>query len=920
MADEQNDPLFPNPQVVITQPSAGQVMTSGYFSIKGYDGSIWVNAYKVLSDNTLELLGGSVTPGGYWEVPVFFTDGSYTICVGLESNMSERVTFSVRVAFTVPRITLPRDEEIDISQPFTVGGTATPGFRVRIMTQGGWHDFGLSEPAARDGSWSKKLDIRNLPDTITIQAAHDAHGQWSEARTFRLRASKPIIQFPENGDITDVKGRISGAGGVSGAIVEVLKDFEHSFKIGEGDVGANGEWNVTRFVMDMPPGPFSIVARQIVGTVPSDVSEVRSFKIRPPALTAVTTSYPTETSLKFSGSGHTGATVQITVESGPEGAAPPDVVVTVGRWETTATNWPFGTYNLKAIQKVPDNANGWIESLPYSFTVEHRLPDPSDIKFTPEYQPTFSGKGSDGATVKIANPGGSTFPAPNALVSAGKWSSQASQVWGPTFKRNVYFRQFLDGQQSREWIELTVTIPPLAPVFGPVQEDGFSPKFSGTCWLNAFVELTFSDAPTTKHPATVTGTNWSFQRGTPFAPDVPHTVTVTQIAAEQTSPPASLTFTVYTPMLKPMITHPEPDSEVGRDVTIVGQDGMAGATMQLRDAQSGRDLGAPKLLTVNGEWSIELTGLPFRPYTIDAQQTLNQRESERSDMLAFNVVLLPPVFTQPTENGDLPRTATLEGEGMPDGRVEVWLADETGPLLTDIPVDRDGRWKAEVTLPVGAKIIRARQTFDGQTSKDSSALNYNVVPAAPLIETPALDEHIGRRVVVSGFGVPGDSVTVKLDDAGSRVLGRSPVLDDRTWSVTGMLNLPGGRCDLVAVASCDGFESADSPERSVMLGAFLPSIEVPAAGRWVSDPVHFEGQGKPGIGQVTSWFNPDLKWSPDVPVSTSGWQGSAAQPLPDGGNWCRFKQTLTDSEEGETVSDWTDSQRFDVGRAPPTKG
>jgi hypothetical protein len=919
MADEQNDPLFPNPQVVITQPSAGQVMTSGYFSIKGYDGSIWVNAYKVLSNNTLELLGGSVTPGGYWEVPVFFTDGSYTICVGLESNMSERVTFSVRVAFTVPRITLPRDEEIDISQPFTVGGTATPGFRVRIMTQGGWHDFGLSEPAARDGSWSKTLDIRNLPDTITIQAAHDAHGQWSEARTFRLRASKPIIQFPENGDITDVKGRISGAGGVSGAIVEVLKDFEHSFKIGEGDVGANGEWNVKRFVMDMPPGPFSIVARQIVGTVPSDVSEVRSFKIRPPALTAVTTSYPTETSLKFSGSGHTGATVEITIVSGPGGTAPSAVPVTGGRWETTATNWPFGTYNLKAIQKVSDNANGWIESQPYAFTVNRELPNPSDVVFTIDYQPTFSGKGYTGATVKLYNQGGGSLAAPDARVSSGQWSSRASEVWGPTLNREVHINQHLDNQHSPDWIILKVTIPPLAPVIGQVQEDGLSPKISGTCWSDAMVELTFSDAPTTKHPATVTGTNWSFQRGTPFAPDVPHIVTVTQFVAGQTSASASVTFTVYTPMLKPLIFEPEPSSQVGRDVTVKGRSGMAGASMQLRDVVSGRDLGEPKLLIAGGDWSIDLTVLEFREYTADAQQTLNQRESERSDMLKFEVVLLPPVFTQPTESGDQPRTATLEGEGMPLGRVEVWLAGDTGPLLRNIPVDSDGHWKAEVTLPVGAKIIWARQTFDGQISKDSPPLNYNVVPAAPYIETPALDEHIGRRVVISGFGVPGDRVTVKLGGAVSKVLGRSPVLEDRTWSVTVMLNLPGGRYGLVAVASCDGFESADSPERSVVLGAFLPSIDVPAAGRWVSDPVRFEGQGKPGIGQLMSWFNSERIVSSDVPVSPTGWQCNATWPFPGGGNWCRFKQTLTDPEEGGTVSDWADSHRFQVWPASPTK-
>jgi hypothetical protein len=275
------------------------------------------------------------------------------------------------------------------------------------------------------------------------------------------------------------------------------------------------------------------------------------------------------------------------------------------------TNWPFGSYSLKAIQKVSDNANGWIESAPYTFTVNRVLPDPSDIEYTNNYQPTFTGTGYNHATVKIADPGGSTFPAPNALVSAGKWSSRASQEWGPTFKRDVYFRQFLDGQQSPTWVHLIVTIPPLAPVIGPVEEDGFSPKFSGTCWLNAVVKLAFSDDPNAPHSAIVTGTNWTFQRGSGFAPDVPH-----------------------------------------------------------------------------------------------------------------------------------------------------------------------------------------RQTFEGQTSEDSPSLNYNVVPAAPFIETPALDEHIGRLVVISGFGVPRDRVTVRLGDAVSKVLGRSPVAGQcgaavaRRWQLVSVQSNP----------------------------------------------------------------------------------------------------------------------------------
>jgi hypothetical protein len=824
--------------------------------------------------------------------------------------------------FKVPYITHPAQNEIvwGSKKAAVQGKGAEPGYKVHLKSSGETYDFGLSEqPAGNDGSWSMEVDLSVWEGELSITARHVEAGNdwWSGIRTFFVLGTVNI-DVPGSGAVTGVRGPISGSGAVASATVEIFKDLDHSFKIGQGVAGVNGQWSVTTFNRDMPPGPFTIVARQTVNGWPSEVSAPRSFKVRPPALTAVTVTYPTPTptSIKFSGTGYTGATVEITILSGPGGTAPDPVPVAAGKWEATATDWPFGAYSLQVIQKVSDNANGWIESLPYTFSVNRVFPDPSG-DYTKDYTPTFFGEGYTGATVWLYNEGGGTHPAPEALVSNGQWSSRASTEWGPVYNRPVSIRQRMNDQWSPNWVNLFVTIPPLAPVIDIVEEDGLSPRISGTCWANAVVELTFTDN-VTKHPATVVGSHWTFQRAQPFAPEVTHTVTVTQTTAQQVSPAVQKTFTVYQPIPKPQITSPEEHAEVGRDMAVQGTDGMAGATMQLRDAQSGRALGDPKVLTADGEWSIDLTGLEFRKYTIDAQQKLNQRESERSEIRTFEVVLVPPVITVPMENGELPRTSTLEGWGMPQGRVEVWLEGVAEPLLTNIPVDPDGRWKGEVTLPVGAKTIRATQTFGTLKSKDSRLLKYNVVPAAPFIETPALNELVGRRVVVSGFGVPADTVKVRLGNATHTVLAQSPVLEDRTWSVTLMLDQPGGRCDLVAVASCDGFDSADSPERPVVLGTYLPSIDAPAAGTWVSDPVHFEGKGRQGVGQVMTWFNPDLKWSQNIPVNDS-WQGGAAQSLPGGGNWCRFWQTLTDDADGATTSDWVDSERFEVWSAPPTK-
>ena len=84
------------------------------------------------------------------------------------------------------------------------------------------------------------------------------------------------------------------------------------------------------------------------------------------------------------------------------------------------------------------------------------------------------------------------------------------------------------------------------------------------------------------------------------------------------------------------------------------------------------------------------------------------------------------------------------------------------------------------------------------------------------------------------------------------------------------------------------------------------------AGGWVDNPVNFEGQGRSGIGQVVSWFNPDQVWAAGLPVAASGWEGGASQALSAGGNWCRFRQTITDTVDGATASDWVESGRFEV--------
>jgi hypothetical protein len=275
------------------------------------------------------------------------------------------------------------------------------------------------------------------------------------------------------------------------------------------------------------------------------------------------------------------------------------------------------------------------------------------------------------------------------------------------------------------------------------------------------------------------------------------------------------------------------------------------------------------------------------------------------------VVLAPPQISTPQEGGKQPRTWTLEGVGLPFAHVEIWCEGAAEPWLSNILVPASGNWRQPVTQLVGTYIICARQLFTDDNKTHESAfteyLTYDVVPAAPFVETPVEHERVGRQLVVSGFGVPGDTATVTLGAATQSTV----VLEDRTWSMAVEVQADGERV-LEVKAMLDGFES-DTTSRKVVAGLYLPIFKEPAAGRRVHDPVAFAGVGDEGSGRVVSWFDPEQKWTPLLPVAANQWRGESDVSLPPGGTWCRFRQTLT-SQAG--VSDWAESPRFEVEPVP----
>lgn len=898
------------------------------FLVKG-NGHWPEGAIRILGPRENIIATAALTGGGSWEASIVLPleDMSFYAkqFVGTEISVSSNV---VTIRHPKSAITFPVAYAVVAHSQLIFKGTRNIEAKITVLDTSDNETLTESDHLMTP-AWTLALKSgKILPSgNLVVKAQNvspDQSSSYSNEVTLRM-LGYPAVSY--SGLFQEIAFDLEGDNGLIGAQVEIFEDLTSRVLLGRSEVLTSDKWLVT--LKGLNPGPLSLVAEQTLNGLYSEAINAHAFRIRPPVLETPKFEFPVAGTVQFSGTGHynpiLATRIRFIVKSYPD-VTPPETpsIVTVqsdGSWGVTATGWGLGEYTVQVVQEIADNDSDWIESQPREFTINNKMPPPTDVDYTKDYQPTFSGKGYNGATVSLKDPGADEI-APSAVVRNGQWSSRALESWGPTNQRKVHITQSLGDHSSQPPCELLVSIPPLPPTVEKPPEEGLRPMFRGTCIEGATVSITF-DGDSNVYAGLVGGGTWTFQRPTAFPADVVQTILVIQTILGLPSNPQPRDFTVYPVMLQPVIIHPAEGSEVEADVEIKGNDGVSGATMQLYEAQFQKEEGDPLPLGEGGVWEIRLTRLKFGPFTIYAKQERNGRPSEESKRRSFNVMVPTPQITTPVADGKLTRTATLRGTGLPSARVEIWFEGAEEPWLSDIPVSAGRLWQRRVTLPVGTYAIRARQLFtDGNvihTSNFTESLTYDVTPAAPAIETPIEGEHVGRKVVVSGFGIPGDTVTAMLGIASNKAL----VQEDRTWSVAVEAQADGNLV-LEVRAMLDGFESEPATS-SVVAGVYLPTITEPAEGRWVHDPVVFAGTGAEGIGQVTSWFNTELKWTPLLTVDANQWRGASGEVLRPGGNWCRFRQTLTPATRW---SDWANSARFEVmpipgaisSRKDPTNG
>ncbi|QXI21706.1 hypothetical protein HU724_022205 [Pseudomonas iranensis] len=880
-------------------------VSASTFNVTG--GGAVVGATVTVVNAAGQNLGTVVATAARWSVRVTMPSHLHQLDVQARQRVDGKDSdLSAVMSVYLVRITSPQAGSTVLMKDLIFSGTAAPNTRLMVVT---------APPDSQELTWPFYTELGNTawqkradyfppsgPVKVALKDAAPGAGQiLSEYVTF-IFLDLPEIQGPPASSLQEQNFRLEGTGGLHNARIEVLPDLADGPLYGSAVIqDEGGKWVVE---VEVPSGPRVLVVEQFSNSVPSGRSAPRAFKIRPPKPELPVIGFPDETTVMFSGKGHYDAhfptRIQFTVKTGQGNAPAVATVQNDGTWATSATGWELGSRTLEAIQQIYDNAGGWIDSLSVEFEVEKELPPVSNVNHTDDYQPTFSGEGVAGATVRIWL-SQSEFAAPDAPVRNRQWSTQASTPWGPTNNRKISIQQTLNDFES--WLEYHVSIRPRSPILDQPAEGSLKPVFTGRCESGAVVKIKFSDGEQS-YDAKVSGTAWEYQRDAPFVDGKTYTVEATQTIVEQTSLPVRVTFTAYAERLVPVITSPSPDSEVGSDVAVMGRNGMPGASMQLWDAQYEKTLGEPVTIVQN-DWSICLTGLKRGERHISAQQTLNDRESKHSAILKVKVVVLPPVFLFPGPGDDLPRTSTISLTGRPDALVTVWCRGIGEPLLRDIQVGPSGTVEGSITLEPGHRLLWATQTFEGETSAPSPDVPCQVVPNAVMAESPVTTEPLGKTATFAGFAVPGDLITLLRD---GEKLGQATVLPDRTWSIDIAFEPPDGDITLHLMASFDEFHSSLSQWKG-QLGLYQPQFTKPEAGQWVSSPVALAGTGKPGSGRLTTWYSADVVLAEPVTVTENGWAVELRYPLSSAGQWCRWSQTFATASP---PSDFVDSGRFHV--------
>lgn len=809
---------------------------------------------------------------------------------------------------------------IALGGPVLLKGKGAPNEVIDIMNGEGTVSHAVTT-VLNDKSYEVAFNQANYPGggSVVIRARHRRIGDlaWTTPRTVYLLA-QPNITGPEEYSVQNTKFTLTGSYGNVGSKLKILLD-PTDVEVGKIESLTSNTWSCE---VTVPVGSDrQLVAVQERSGTQSVRRIPRKFKIRPAQVSDIS-AVVTSPFVVFKGGGYTGSKVKARIPGlDPQ---PPSVDVSASAWQTQAIKMvPSASQQTCYFLQSFDG----VDSVEVSHSVRVPTPVPKGTQITLSGDvPTLRGNAHYWSThytaIEVNLNGLWDYI---TVESTGVWSATGKQALPP----GSYTPQVRLGVNN-QWSDYDVLAPlvirPKEPHDILVTPNGLSPTITGKCWPLAKLSLKYSDEDI-NHPidGNSSGT-WTTRRPKLFTPGN-HTFTITQTFGGQTSPIAGPTsFNIATPT--PAIKSPSSGEEVSLRPTIVVSNAYIDSVIKVYDARVANKVLGQHTVTQAGDCSITLTDefVSEDEQIIKVDQDYKGQKSASSAEVSYQVRLPKPLIKVPQATKSIERFADYSGIGWPNSKVfltRVGFPD----WVRQVDVDVLGEWKLRVQVDeVGPQTLAINQHY-GTFTRAGDDQAFNVIPNTPVFETPAENERITSQRTFSGFGYPGDTVSVVRHRYPTHIYGTVKVSEKGTWSIRSQYNIPIGHDLWVTLKQeRDGYLSGWTPPRIVHLPSPESWIYEPAPGDWVGIYPWVCGRDKPGAQiTVASVFDSQEVLAPITTADEYGrWRVQLDKPLPIGPNWVQVRASRPQPDGQENVvSDWVHSGRFIVEQmgtefAPPT--
>jgi len=278
-----------------------------------------------------------------------------------------------------------------------------------------------------------------------------------------------------------------------------------------------------------------------------------------------------------------------------------------------------------------------------------------------------------------------------------------------------------------------------------------------------------------------------------------HIITATQKDASGNESDKSNVVNLTIVPAAPAITSPENGTKTSDTKPTISGTGVSGLTVTVYDGTT--SIGTA-VVGSDGKWSLTpASDLARGAHIITAtQKDASGNESDKSNTVNLTIVPGAPAITSP-ENGNKTSDTKPAISGTGVAGLTVTVYDGTTSIGT-VVVGSDGKWSLTPAsdLARGAHVITATQKdASGNESDKSNTVNLTIVPAPPVITSPADGTNTNNnKPTISGTGEAGATVTVY---DGTTSIGTAVVDSNGNWSLVPGTELTNGAHTITATQS-----------------------------------------------------------------------------------------------------------------------